>query len=170
MSAADKQADFTVPATDKVCYHTGMNNTTRVGVGVFIFKDGKFLVGQRRNAHGDGSWSVPGGHLEFGETFEETAAREVSEETGLTVTNLRFGAVTNDFFADEGKHYVTIWMLSDWASGSERITEPDKFIELAWCDFESLPEPLFLPWQQLLASPFIGEIKAALAASSRLGV
>ena len=68
----------------------------RVGVGVFIFKDGKFLMQQRQGAHGAGSWSVPGGHLEFNETFEETATREVLEETDLTITNIRFGAVTND--------------------------------------------------------------------------
>lgn len=36
----------------------------RVGIGVFVFKDGKFLMAQRKNAHGDGTWSVPGGHLE----------------------------------------------------------------------------------------------------------
>jgi 8-oxo-dGTP diphosphatase len=84
---------------------------TRVGVACFIFKDGKFLMGQRKGSHGDGSWSIPGGHLEFGEQFEETAAREAFEETGLKVKNLRFGALTNDFFRTEEKHYISIWMI-----------------------------------------------------------
>jgi 8-oxo-dGTP diphosphatase len=70
---------------------------TRVGVAIFIFKDGKFLIQQRQGAHGAGSWSVPGGHLEFGESFEDTARREAREETGLEISNVRFGAVTNDF-------------------------------------------------------------------------
>ena len=134
----------------------------RVGVGVFIFKDGKFLMQQRQGAHGAGSWSVPGGHLEFNETFEETAAREVLEETDLTITNIRFGAVTNDRFTEEGKHYVTVWMLSDWESGQEYITEPDKCIAQAWHTFDDLPAPLFLPWEQLLASEFIDTIKDTL--------
>lgn len=135
-------------------------NQPRVGVGVFIFRNGKFLMGQRRGAHGSGSWSVPGGHLEFGETPEQTAIREVKEETGLGIDNVRFGAVTNDIFADEGRHYVTLWMLSDWHSGEATIMEPDKFIEQAWFDFDSLPTPLFLPWEQLMDSQFINTIKS----------
>lgn len=131
----------------------------RVGVGVFVVKDGKFLMGQRCGAHGAGSWSVPGGHLEFNESPVETAIREVREETGLEIGNVTFAAMTNDVFADESKHYVTIWMKSDWVSGEATITEPDKFIEQRWVDFDSLPEPLFLPWKQLQASEFLQPLK-----------
>ncbi len=95
------------------------NKIVRVGVVVFVFKSGKFIIGRRANSHGNGTWSLPGWHLEFGETFEQTAQREVFEETGLQIKNVRFGAVTNDYFKDEGKHYVTVWMLSDWESGQE---------------------------------------------------
>jgi 8-oxo-dGTP diphosphatase len=138
-------------------------NHVRVGIGVFVFKDGKFLMQQRHGAHGAGTWSVPGGHLEFGESFEDTARREVMEETGLEITNVRFGAVTNDTFVDEGKHYVTVWMLSDWQSGAEHITEPDKCLAQEWHTFDDLPSPLFLPWEQLLQSEFIEKIKQQLA-------
>jgi len=134
----------------------------RIGIGVFVFKNGEFLMGRRRNAHGDGTWSIPGGHLEFGESFEDTAKREVLEETGLVIKNIRFGAVTNDHFTTDDKHYVTIWMVSDWASGKERITEPDKFVKLEWRKFNDLPKPLFLPWKQLLKSRFIDDIKQQL--------
>lgn len=132
----------------------------RVGVGVFVFRDGQFLMGQRRGAHGAGSWSVPGGHLEFGESLESTAEREVAEETGLKIKNIRFGGLTNDIFADENKHYVTIWMISDYQGGEAKIIEPDKHIDQKWCDFNSLPQPLFLPWRQLLGSDFINKIRA----------
>ena len=53
---------------------------------------------------------MPGGHLEFGESFENCATREILEETGLTVQNVRFLTATNDVMEDEGKHYVTIFM------------------------------------------------------------
>jgi 8-oxo-dGTP diphosphatase len=135
------------------------NLVARVGVGVFIFKDRKFLMGRRKGSHGSGTWSIPGGHLEFGESFEATAKREVKEETDLDITNVRFGAVTNDFFPEENKHYITIWVLSDYASGAARITEPDKFIEQEWHSFDDLPSPLFLPWKQLLKSEFIEAIR-----------
>lgn len=137
-------------------------NVVRVGMGIFVFKDGKFLMLQRKGAHGAGSWSIPGGHIEFGESFEDTARREVEEETGLKVKNIRFGAVTNDHFKDENKHYITVWIVSDWASGKERVTEPDKCVNLGWYTFEDKPEPLFLPWRQLLVSEFIDKIKQQL--------
>lgn len=131
----------------------------RVGIGVFVFKDGAFLMQQRQGAHGTGTWSVPGGHQEFGESFEETARREVMEETGMQIKNVRFGGVTNDYFPKEDKHYVTIWMLSDWASGEPQILEPDKALRQAWRTFNTLPKPLFLPWNQLLKSQFIAHVK-----------
>lgn len=137
-------------------------NSVRVGIGVFVFKNGKFLMQQRQGAHGAGSWSIPGGHLEFGESFEDTARREAKEETDLDITNIRFGAVTNDHFSEEGKHYVTVWMLSDWLAGTESITEPDKCLKQKWHTFDNLPSPLFLPWEQLLASEFIQKIKQQL--------
>lgn len=121
----------------------------RVGVGVFVFKNNKFLMGKRLNAHGEGTWSVPGGHLEFGESFSETAKREVKEETGLEIKNVTYLATTNDIFHDDEKHYITIWMTADWESGAPKITEPDKYISQQWCDFNNLPMPLFLPWEQL---------------------
>lgn len=121
----------------------------RVGIACFVWKDGKFLVGQRRGSHGEGTWSVPGGHLEFGETWEECAAREVLEETGLHITNTRFLAATQDFFPADHKQYTTIWIESDWLAGEPIITEPDKWVNQQWHTFQDLPEPLFLPWQQL---------------------
>lgn len=136
-----------------------MREGPRVGIGVFVIRDGSFLMGLRRGAHGEGTWSVPGGHLEFGESFEQAAAREVAEETGLAVVNLRFGAVTNDVFDAEGRHYVTVWMLGDCPRGEAEVREPDKFISQRWFDFGNLPEPLFLPWVQLLRSGFVEDIR-----------
>lgn len=135
-----------------------MQQNPRIGIGVFVFKGGKFLIGQRKGAHGANSWSLPGGHLEFGESPEQTASREVMEETGLSITNIRFGALTNDIFSQEDKHYVTIWMISEWESGKQQIMEPDKFIAQKWTTFDSLPEDLFLPWQNLMKSQFYDKI------------
>ncbi len=119
-------------------------------------------MGCRKGAHGEGSWSVPGGHLDFGETIEEGARREVLEETGLTISNAKIAGVTNDIFKKEGKHYVTIWMTSDWKSGKPKITEPDKFLDIDWYDFKTLPKNLFLPWKKLLKSDFFPQIKNSI--------
>ena len=132
----------------------------RVGVGVFVFKDGKFLMGCRKGSHGDGTWSVPGGNLDFGESIEKCAKREVFEESGIRITNVKVAGITNDVFKKENKHYITIWVTSDWKSGKPKITEPDKFLDLQWQDFKTLPRKLFLPWRQLLKSDFLETIKS----------
>lgn len=134
----------------------------RVGIGVFVFKNGKFLVQKRQGSHGAGSWSLPGGHLEFGESFEDTARREVKEESNLEIKNVRFGAVTNDIFEQEHKHYVTVWMLSDWAANEVVNREPEKCTAQEWVTFDELPQPLFHAWNQLLTSEFIAAIKTQL--------
>lgn len=144
-----------------------MSNVARVGVGVFVFRNGKFLMGRRKGAHGAGSWSIPGGHLEFGEEIEETAKREVMEETGMTIDNIRFGAYTNDIFKDEDRHYITIWVVSDWVSGEPKLVEPDKFIDQQWIDYSNLPDNLFLPWDNLKKSIFFEELKKELSNSKR---
>ncbi len=54
----------------------------RVGVGIMIFKDGKVLMGRRKGSHGAGEYAFPGGHLDFGESFEDCAKRETLEEAG----------------------------------------------------------------------------------------
>ncbi len=130
-----------------------VTNNPRVGVGVFVWKNDKFLMGKRLGSHGHGTWSIPGGHLEFGEGWEECAKREVMEETGLTINNVRLVAVTNDLFEKEQKHYITLWVYSDWQSGEPSIQEPDKWVDQQWRTFKTLPEPLFEPcWTNLRAT------------------
>jgi ADP-ribose pyrophosphatase YjhB (NUDIX family) len=57
-----------------------------------------------------GTWAFPGGHLEFGESFEACAVREVLEETGLSIHDVRFLTATNDVMEAEGKHYITVYV------------------------------------------------------------
>ncbi|GLA65612.1 hypothetical protein AtubIFM54640_007797 [Aspergillus tubingensis] len=83
----------------------------RVGVGVFVINPkGQIVLGQRKSSHGAGTWALPGGHLEFNESFEDCAAREVLEETGLKVRDIQFLTATNDIMKEEEKHYVTVFV------------------------------------------------------------
>lgn len=130
----------------------------RVGLAVFILRDGKFLMLKRRGSHGAGTWAPPGGHVEFGESFEETARREAKEETDLDITNIRFGALTNDPLLEENKHYVTIWMLSDCPEGQEKIMEPEKCESMQWCNMTTLPEPLFYNWKNIQKTDLVKKL------------
>ena len=87
-----------------------MNQPPKVGVAIIITKDDQVLLMKRKGHHGIGTWSTPGGHLDFGESPEQCAAREAKEEVGLDVVDIRFRAITNDLFETTGRHYITIWM------------------------------------------------------------
>ena len=126
-----------------------MDEKPQVGTAMIITKDDKVLLMKRRGPHGTGAWSTPGGHLDFGEALESCAAREAKEEVGVDVTDVRFRAVTNDVFEETGKHYVTVWLegkpVGDPFVAAEREVE-----EIGWFTWDALPQPLFLPLENLV--------------------
>ena len=120
-----------------------------VGVGTLIFKDGKILLGHRKGAHGAGEWAPPGGKLDFGEDLFKCAKREVEEEAGIHIKNLRLGPYTNDIFESDDLHYITIFILADYEYGTVEIKEPHKCSEWRWVEWDNLPQPLFLTIRNL---------------------
>jgi 8-oxo-dGTP diphosphatase len=122
----------------------------QVGVALIITRDERVLLVRRKGAHGAGTWSTPGGHLEFGESPEECARRESREEVGVEVADVRFRAITNDVFVAEGKHYITIWMQGTYLSGDPAQFAADEVAEAGWFAWGALPQPLFLPLENLL--------------------
>jgi ADP-ribose pyrophosphatase YjhB (NUDIX family) len=86
-----------------------------VAVGVLVYQDGKLLFGKRLAKFGYGFYSIPGGKLEYGETIESAAARELEEETGLKAENFTLAGYTDDTWAD--RHWVTIYLETDTFHG-----------------------------------------------------
>lgn len=114
----------------------------KVGIGVMVFKNEKVLMGRRKSSHGAGEWAWPGGHLEYLESFEACAKREVMEETGMEIKNIRFNRLMN-LKVYEPKHYVDVGLIADWKSGEPEIREPHKCDGWEWFSIDSLPTPRF---------------------------
>ncbi|RLM03275.1 ADP-ribose pyrophosphatase [Gibbsiella quercinecans] len=115
------------------------------GIGVIIVNaNGEILLGKRCGKHAP-YWSIPGGHLESGESFEQCAQREIAEETGLMIAPPTFIGVSNNLetWRQEGKHTVSICMLAPHPGGEPALKEPDKCAEWRWCRPDALPEPHF---------------------------
>ncbi|CAK7326490.1 unnamed protein product [Dovyalis caffra] len=130
----------------------------RVGVLVFVLKGKSVLLGRRRATIGDSAFALPGGHLEFGESFEDCAAREVKEETGLDIGKIEILKVTTNFLHEEPKpsHYMIILLRAILANPDQvpQNIEPDKFDGWDWYEWDSLPKPLFWPLEKLLQDGF----------------
>lgn len=114
----------------------------KVGIGIMIFKKGKVLLAKRKGSHGEGEYSFPGGHLEFGESFEGCAKRETQEETGIEIENTGFLFLAN-IKKYAGKHYVHIGLIADWKNGEPKVLEPEKSENWDWHALDNLPEPMF---------------------------
>jgi 8-oxo-dGTP diphosphatase len=125
----------------------------RVGVAAVVADGARVLVLRRAGAHGAGTWGLPGGHQEFGESPEETAVREVAEETGLTVAATARLGFTDDPMPDVDRHYVTLFLACTRTAGAARILEPDRATELAWMTVDELrarDRELFAPLRRFL--------------------
>jgi len=127
-----------------------------VGYGVMLLKDNKVLLGKRHEdpnkadseLHGEGTWTMPGGKLHYGETFEECARREVREETGIKLNKIRVMCVNND--KNEYAHFVTIGLFSDDFEGEPKVMEPDEITEWKWFDINKVPKNMFFPSARML--------------------
>lgn len=123
----------------------------RVGLGVLCERVDagglrRVLVGQRKGSAGAGQWALPGGHLEFGETWAECAGREVLEECGFALQGIRQAGVINCMRPEQGYHYVVIFMRGTVPAGVEpRNMEPDKCEGWEWCTWDEVArkQPLF---------------------------
>ena len=122
------------------------------GFGVVILNDrGEVLLGKR---HPDpdkadsafrsaGEWSLPGGKLDWGESFEEGAAREVKEETGLIIKNPNVISVHS--CKNEHAHFMTVGLVAESFTGTPQVMEPDEMTKWQWFSFKKLPKERYFP-------------------------
>ena len=114
------------------------------GVGVMIFKDNVVLIGRRKGGHGNGEYAFPGGKMEIGESFVECAKREIMEECGIEIKNIRFQCLSN-ILQYPPNQYLHVGLVADWAGGEPMVLEPNKVTKWQWRHLSKLPKPLFMP-------------------------
>jgi len=142
------------------------NKKMGIGFGVMIIKNNQVLLGQRHDdsvkadseLHGEGTWTMPGGKLEFGEDLKEAAIREMLEETGIELQkeNLKFISLTNDIVSDA--HFVTVGFLCREFTGEAKVMEPDEITKWQWFNIDDLPKPMYFPSEKIIKNYLAKEI------------
>jgi 8-oxo-dGTP diphosphatase len=123
----------------------------RVGVCLVLRHKDHVLMGLRKGSHGAGTWSFPGGHVDGNESPEESALRELEEETGIKLHEplRRLGFTLTEFSPE--KRYITLYFgVSVKERLEARVVEPEKCGGWQWFDEEHLPTPLFEPIEGML--------------------
>lgn len=131
--------------------------TTRVSVVVFN-KENKILLVRHRKGNRR-YWVLPGGRLEYGESFEECAVRELKEETGLDVEFERFLFLSEAIAPDRTRHIVNIFIKAKVIGGTIKVGDEPV---LAGADFVTIEELESLT----LFPPVAQDILETIAASS----
>lgn len=90
-----------------------------------------YLILQQKSRH----WSFPKGHVERGETEEETARREIREETGLDVSIVRGFRTVNRFPTCFGNIKDVVYFLAEAGPGEARV-QPEEILSIRWCGFD----------------------------------
>lgn len=112
-----------------------------LAVGAVCVRDGRLLLVQRRRAPGAGSWAVPGGRVEAGETPAAAAARELEEETGLHGRVEGLCGVAERHV--DGHHFV---ILNHWVDvGGQDAVAGDDAAAVTWADRTTLEAIALVP-------------------------
>ncbi len=133
-----------------------MAERQRVKLVVYIMleRNGKILLGKRKNAFGEGHYSMPAGHIEEGETVIECATREMLEETGIAASEFEFKSVRllkpYEIDGIKADPYVAFCVAAKNWKGEPKTLEPEKSEGWEWHTLDDLPEPLFPPVEVLL--------------------
>lgn len=134
------------------------NKKPGVGFGVMLLRDNKILLGKRHEdpvkassaLHGEGTWTMPGGKLEFQEEFADGTYRETLEETGIKINPEALEQISTTNNIVEDAHFVTLGFLCKEFTGEAEVKEPDEITEWRWFDFNNLPSPIFFPSKQII--------------------
>ena len=109
-------------------------------VAACVFKDDRILLVQRGTPPSKGQWSVPGGAIELGESFEDTAKRELDEECGVEIEVDDIFDVEDFIIRDEDDniqyHYVVTYVTANYISGNIR-PGPEE-MDVCWATKEEL--------------------------------
>lgn len=127
-----------------------------------VSKDNKILLVRHKKGN-QRYWVLPGGRLEYGETFEECAVRELKEETGLDVEFERFLFLSEAIAPDRSRHIVNIFIKAKVVGGTMKLGDEPVLAGVDFMPLEDLEKLTLFP-------PVSAEILESLQPGASKGI
>ena len=143
-----------------------MQDRFKAIVGVFglFFENQNILLLRRCNTNfANGSYSVPAGHLESGESLAQAMIRELQEEVGVTIEPDQLTLAHVQSYNAEDGHRIHFYFRIMPPYESPRNAESDKCDDLSWFAFDALPENTIPYVREVLAQIQQGEMYSETA-------
>lgn len=116
------------------------HNTPRAGIGAIVFHKNRVLLVKRNNPPHAGQWAIPGGRINFGETLQQAAEREILEETGIRIKAgepvFAFDDIRHDDHNRCRLHYVVVDLAAEYLGGEP--VAGDDAAEAMWVSADEL--------------------------------
>jgi 8-oxo-dGTP diphosphatase len=125
-----------VKNSEKTTFH-------KFGVGVILLRKNTILLGKRKGPRNPDTYGLPGGFLEYSETLEICAKREVFEETGLKDIDV-FSLFLIRWNGNK-EQYVDAIFGAKCEYGTPLVRESERVVSWEWYKLTDLPSPLYTP-------------------------
>lgn len=154
MTKNDVFATWVAHPTGKIpkgafCECCGRYNARHITVTAIPVTQGKVLMTRRGRDPQQGFWCFPGGYVEWEETVEEAALRELDEETKLTATGIGLLGVYSDPHRDlDGRQNIDCAFVVQ-VEAEKEIELNDEVVEATWFDWNDLPKNIAFDHRQM---------------------
>lgn len=136
-----------INATMKSCHACGNYQNRGVSIDAIIVINKKILLIKRGNDPYEHYWALPGGHVDFDETIENTVKREVKEETGLETVSLKLLGI----YSKPSRHPKQSIAVAYIVEIKGEIKAGDDAVEYKLFSFEELPQKLAFDHEEIIA-------------------
>ncbi len=128
------------------CPECGRFDNRGLTIDAVVIKDNKVLLIKRGIEPFKGSWGIPGGYVEWGQTVEVTVKRELKEETGLDAAELKLIGV----FSKPNRHPKQAINLGYLVKAEGKLKAGDDAVDANWFDINKLPKKIAFDHKEII--------------------